>query len=381
MKILHALNSGKPGGMEQHVLDLVKCMVAKKQEVFVWCNEGVISEWYKTAGARVSCIDISYDVDPFYIFKLTKFLKENKIEVLHCHELKAVGNGLLAGFFAGTKVRITHIHTPFSEWKINNFVKTLYSFFYSIAVKLFSSKEIALTESRKRVKINEGITEDKLCVIPNAVEIEKFEISQVKKDESKKEILDKFKVSETDFVLGCVGRMTVEKGHAILINAFKDFINIPSVQKENVCLILAGGGVLEIDLKKRIVDLNLEESVFITGIFDEADKTKYYSSFDVFIFPSLAEGFGIVLTEAMASGLPVLCSDLDVLQEVSGGTALYFKTGDSKDLTQKLYDIYLRREKLENLGESAKERVKKLFSMQKFCESYEDLYLNLLEKK
>jgi hypothetical protein len=54
MKILYTLNSGNPGGMEQHVLDLVKGMVKNGQEVHVWCKEGEISKWFASAGAHVT---------------------------------------------------------------------------------------------------------------------------------------------------------------------------------------------------------------------------------------------------------------------------------------------------------------------------------------
>ena len=66
MKILYVLNSGNPGGMEQHVLDLVTGMVAAGHQVFVWCAEGDIVKWYQTAGAEVEVHSINFEIDPQY---------------------------------------------------------------------------------------------------------------------------------------------------------------------------------------------------------------------------------------------------------------------------------------------------------------------------
>ena len=106
MKILYTLNSGTPGGMERHVRDLVAGMTSLGHEVYVWCNDGSIVSWYRQAGANVFIkkvhVAFGIDIDPIYIFKLVKFLKKYDIDVLHSHELRAVGNSLIAGFISNT---------------------------------------------------------------------------------------------------------------------------------------------------------------------------------------------------------------------------------------------------------------------------------------
>ena len=379
MKILYILNSGDPGGMEVHVLDLVRGMKQRRNKVYVWCKPGVISDWYKDAGAFVVNMEIKSDIDLGYILSLIKFIKQHKIQVLHAHELKSVVNTLLAGFLSNVKVRVTHTHTPISEWKINSFKKGLNLLGYRLIVNLLSSAEISLTESRKNVKVKDGINSKKLCVIGNGVDIERFSFQQNVNGNTKKYLLKKAFNVEEAFLFGFVARMTEEKGHQVLIEAFSKLFAHRSIT-ENIFLILVGGGKLEATLKDHIGTLGLSKKIFVTGTFDEKDKYYYYSILDAFVFPSLAEGFGIVLIEAMAAGLPIISSDLEVLQEVGDGTVLYFETGNSDDLAEKMYDLYVRRDKLENLGLSAKERVKDLYTMEKFIDNYENLYFTLVSK-
>lgn len=381
MKILYALNSSKPGGMEQHVLDLVVGMVGEGNSVFVWCDEGPIVGWYKKAGAQVTVRKIRFDIDPIYILALVRFLKENKVDIVHSHELKACTNASLAGFLAGTKVKLTHNHTPMSEWQIpwyKKLINSLKFFGYAVLVQLFVTREIALTQSRKLVKMKEGINENKLVVLPNGVDTKKLILTETEKQNYRAKLLKELSFDADTFVFGCVGRFTQEKDHKTLIKAFFELLKYSSVSKGKVGLVLAGGGILELQLVGLIKELGLEDKVKITGVFQDSKKIEYYSSFDVFVFPSLAEGFGIVLVEAMVFGIPTICSDLEVLQEVGGATVMYFQAGDPKDLAQKMADLYLRRDYLEELKKAEIDRVETLFGMPKFVANYSSLYAKLL---
>src|SRR3972149_7696053 len=99
---------------------------------------------------------------------------------------------------------------------------------------------------------------------------------------------------------------------------------------------------------------------------------------DIVAVPSRAEGFGIVLLEAMVSGLPCICSDLEVLQEVGGSTCLYFDTDNYIDLADKMFFFYEKKNELKRLGEAAQNRVKELFSVENFANKYLNLYSELL---
>jgi len=376
MKILYTLNSGNPGGMEQHVLDLVNQMVLRGHEVYVWCSGGIIYDWYVRAGAKVSEKVIRNDIDITYIKDLRDFLKRENIEVLHAHELKAVANSLLAGFLAGARVRISHQHTPFMDWQVSKSKRLIYDIFYALAVNILGTKEIALTESIKKLKLQAGIKEKKLAVIPNGLDVYKFYTADNEKHIFNREMRKKYHIDPSVKIVGNLSRTTAEKGHDLLIHAFAELVNDKRIERDKYVLMICGGGELEENLWALAEELGVKDRVVITGRFDDDMKVKFYNTFDYFVFPSLAEGFGIVLIEALICGLPVLCSDLPVLQEVGKEFPLYFKTGDAGDLSDKLLDL------LEKEPESENQRkfVEGNYSLEKFGENYHKLYLKCGEK-
>jgi len=286
---------------------------------------------------------------------------------------------LLAGFLAGVKVRISHTHTPISEWRINKIKNFFTVLGYGFFINLFSTFEIALTESRRKIKIKEGINKKKLTVIPNGLDTSKFILSSVQRYENEKEIKNRYKIPEQAFVFGNIGRISAEKGHEVLVRAFAKFLETHIFRKENFFLMLVGGGVLEEKIKLMVEELGIEKNVVITGRFDDVDKIKYLSTFDVFVFPTLAEGFGIVLMESLVMGIPTICSDLEVLKEVGGDFVDFFKVGDVEDLANKMENEF-NRTGGENkfIIEGAKEFVEKNYSMETFFESYNNLYKKLL---
>jgi glycosyltransferase involved in cell wall biosynthesis len=382
MKILYALNSAQRGGMENHTLDLAEGMHNRGHEVHVWCPEGPLVEEFDKIGISVVLMEIKpsligLDVDLPYIIAQKKFLKDKKIDVLHCHGLRAVGSSLIAGFLAKTPIRISHIHTPFSEWRVPGWKRWLYSFSYSLATTLFSTREIALTPSRKEVKIREGIKERKLEVIPNGLRVEDFTFTNSQKASYRDEILTRHALPAETFVFGVIGRLSAEKGTDVLIDAYAKFLEY-GVDDATHLLIIGGGPLLD-ELNEKIKRLSLEDRITITGRYSEEDKFKYLAALDTFTFPSLAEGFGIVLIEAMAAGLPIIASDLEVLQEVGGSMVWFFETGNSDDLAEKMYNMFSKRDRLINLSEGAKKRVSDLYTLERFVASYEKLYLDLLE--
>jgi len=128
-----------------------------------------------------------------------------------------------------------------------------------------------------------------------------------------------------------VGRFSHRhKGFDLLIEAFHIFAQLDSDWK----LDIVGEGVEEELYRSLIQKYHLEDRVFIHPFTNNIQY--YYSKAQVYVLSSRWEGFGLVLIEAMAHGLPIISSDLPTSIEIMGDFALYFKNGDIKELAQKL---------------------------------------------
>ena len=167
-----------------------------------------------------------------------------------------------------------------------------------------------------------------------------------------------------------MSRFTREKNQNLLIEAFANFTKTNT----EAVLLLAGKGEDLPKLKKKISALNLENRVFILTDISETDKIDLYMNANCFVFPSLAEGFGITLLEAMYSCYPVISSNLEVLREVSGNRVLFFKNNNLKSLSSKIKDAYKLSEDFKNKIKENKSFIKNNYSLEKYIGNYERLY-------
>ncbi|MCA9308607.1 MAG: glycosyltransferase family 4 protein [Patescibacteria group bacterium] len=380
MKILYALNSSQRGGMEFHTLDLASGMVERGHSVYVVCPQGDLVSQFEKAGCVVQNCLIKQDIDIQYIKFLYKFIKANNINVVHAHEIKCVVNALIASFLAGVKARVTNTHTPISEWKVSKIKKLLNLFFQRVFVNSLTGKEIALTETRLHVKLKEGIYKQKLIVIPNSVSPKYLKLTSLQKSSYNTEVRTRYNIDTNSYVLGNVSRLTVEKAHDVLIKSFARALETKLIPTDSK-LFIAGGGILENSLKALAASLNVSDKIIFTGVFSDDDAIKFYATFDSFVFTSRAEGFGLVLIEAMACGVPVISSDLDVLQEVSGDLVYFAKVGDFNDFAVQMGKLYSLKDSvhLQKQVKSATEHVLRHYTPEIFLNNYENLYTKLLK--
>lgn len=130
-----------------------------------------------------------------------------------------------------------------------------------------------------------------------------------------------------------VGRFSHRhKGFDLLIEAF----NIFAKDNKEWVLDIVGEGVEEPLYRKMIADYQLEERIKLHPFTNNIQE--YYSQAQVYILSSRWEGFGLVLVEAMAHGLPIVSSDLPTSKEIMGDFAIYFQNGDINDLARSLKD-------------------------------------------
>ena len=132
-----------------------------------------------------------------------------------------------------------------------------------------------------------------------------------------------------------VGTVQPRKNYQLLIRAFK-----PVAEKFPHNLIISGGkGWLYDEMIEEVAKQNLEGRVRFIGFVDDVDLPALYSGASLFVFPSLYEGFGLPLLEAMACGVPVLSSDASSLPEVGQNTAVYCSPHDLNGWTDNMLNL------------------------------------------
>jgi glycosyltransferase involved in cell wall biosynthesis len=172
----------------------------------------------------------------------------------------------------------------------------------------------------------------------------------------------RFGLDENVFVVGTVGKLRREKGHSCLIRAWRKFRQKLEGPGR---LIVVGDGPLRSQLEQETSDL---PDVIWAGQTD--DVAGFLQELDLFVFPSVNEGLGIALLEAMTHGVPVIGSDTGGIPEVvvDDETGLLFEVGDNIGLADRIEQLYLDRPRRRRLAQSAMEFAAGRFTPREYCD-------------
>ena len=261
------------------------------------------SEFLRLSGSTNPAInifelDISGDFNPATINLISKFLKENKIEIIVANFNKAVRLGGLASKL-GTNTKLI--------WRVGlNLTKN--KFIHRWLTPKLISGVISPSQALKDQIVSSGyITEAMVRVIPTGInEIE----TKISKTEARAKLLKKYQLPENAVISVTSGRFVNQKGHVFLIEAAKEIVK----KYDNVRFLLVGNGQLEEMLKEKIKENQLENNFVFCGFLDNYDLE--FLGADFMTHPSIEEPFGIALLEGMRAELPVIASRVGGIPEV-----------------------------------------------------------------
>jgi len=214
---------------------------------------------------------------------------------------------------------------------------------------------------------------DKIVIIPNGINIDEVTTNLTKEESRIKLGLP----IETKIIL-FFGSLVPYKGPDILLKAFK------VIKKEfsEVKLIFAGRGQMLLKLRDMAKKFDIEDDVIFLGFVEEEDKALYYKSADIFSLPStnMAESFGIVNLEAMASGVPLVGSNLGGIPDIihEGVNGLLAEPCEHQSLANALLKLLKDDELRHKMGNNGKEMVSD-YSWDKIARTTENLYKDILD--
>jgi glycosyltransferase involved in cell wall biosynthesis len=207
-------------------------------------------------------------------------------------------------------------------------------------VRVFLSKVdafVAITEfGKKGIVTAYGVPPEKVHVVYNGVD-EQFKSATLPKEEIRSILKEKYNFPPT-YIL-CVSRFDPHKNILRLLEAYKKAVD----DGFNGHLVFVGGRHMpeySNKIDQLIESLDLKERVFIAPHIEEGHMPLVYQGSELLIFPSLYEGFGLPIIEALACGIPVVSSHIEALKEVSGGHALFIDPYDISAITKGLKEGY-----------------------------------------
>lgn len=173
-----------------------------------------------------------------------------------------------------------------------------------------------------------------------------------------------------------IGTFERRKDLLTLVKAFKK-INDEGYSEFELVLagptFLNGNNKVYREVINYVNEYGLEKNIIIPGYLSRNEIIKLYSQSIIYVFPSIDEGFGIPLIEAMRSGVPVICSDIEVFKEIGKNSILYFKVGNDNDLSEKLKILLNSEDLRKDLINSGKQNSKR-FNQSNFIKEFEKIY-------
>lgn len=295
-----------------------------------------------------------------HVFRLYKLLRQEKPDVFHANMDLFNGLNMFVAWLAGVPVRICHSHNSQSQYEANSGRHAVVNIYRAIMRKFlwcFSTVRCGCSEMAMDYLYEEKWKMDSSSyVIHNGIDLTAF--SQVVDVADGKSIY----VRDGIHYLITVGRLAQQKNPLFLVNVMKDLCT----QRDDVELLWIGTGEMETEVRRKIADCGLAPKIHLLGA--RKDVNQILKCADVFVFPSLFEGLGIVLIEAQAAGLPCVVSDkvplaadmgtcvfLDIENNTSEWSAVIIDIIDGKFskkiLPEKIqqYDVSFMLNQLENL--------------------------------
>lgn len=316
VRILHIVGAMNRGGAETLIMNIYRKIDRTKIQFDFAVNtteECHFDEEIKLLGGRIFSHPNPNDVGlGAYIKALKSTIKKNGPFLgVHSHVHHFSGFILQAANQMNVPIRLAHSHNT-QDGKTSSWKRNLYRWYTSRLIKKNATLLPGCSRAACESLFGQDCWEDdRVFVVPNAVDIEPFR--RIKAD--KQEIRIKLNLPLNGPLLGNIGRFSEQKNHRFLIEIFEGFLK--EYPKAN--LLLVGDGELKKDIESIVVNKRMKNNVHFLGV--RSDVPEILASIDLLLFPSLYEGLPVVLVEAQSAGTPCVISD-SITKEVDIGCGL-----------------------------------------------------------
>lgn len=360
------------------ILSTIKSLPLDKYEVSICCYyeyDIEIVQMFQTFCKNVVLMNLERERGHFYLLqKLFSLFRQMQSDIVHVQYLAPGLIPIITARLAGMRKVISTVHIAGS---------------YAYGTKAKVLLRIASFLCDRFICVSRGVEEfwfgdsqvfdpanvnksRKHYTVYNAIDTKA--IAQVINTSDKTKIKREMNI-EGRPVIGIVGRLAEQKGHSILLDAMLQIVKeIPDVM-----LIVTGDGPARQRLIEKTASLQLDKNILWFGAQPQNKVFELYAIMDVFVMPSLYEGFGLTAAEAMAAGLPVVGTKIEGLSEVVevGVTGVLVPAGDSDALSEAILKFLKNPEKAKTYGKNGRLRAVRLFSLNNFSKSMQGIYQSI----
>ncbi len=359
MKVLHIINNLSSGGAESMLRHIA---VIQKQkgvdvEILIFSSKNcVFKDILINNNIKIHSLNATFVYNPFIIFKLIKYLKCD-FDIFHVHLFPPQYWVAIASLFIRKKINIIFTeHSTHNRRRDIPFLYFLERFIYKKYSKIVCISEGVFANLNGWIGLKE-----KQIVIRNGILLEKFSKAI---PYSKNEL----GFRDDDILVIMVGRFTEAKDHKTVVDTFK-------LLDKNVHLLLVGEGVLKNDTVKYVDHCQLNNKIHFLGFRNDIERL--YKTCDFGILSSNWEGFGLVAVECMVCCKPIICTNINGLNEVMPFKELQFEIGNIDELSTIINKLINNKDFYEKYSlKSFKQS--ELFDIENTVNEYNRLYSSLI---
>lgn len=329
---------------------------------------------------RYPSLDIRYKIKfPLvipYSFKMDKIIKGLDLDIIHSQHPNLLGTAARKWATHKNIPLVFTWHTLYDHYAhffplIPRNVAANYIIKKAVNYANRSDFVITPTDSVREIIQKWGVTNQNIAAIPTGVEEEFYQ------NPDRNKIREKFNIEENETLLLLVSRLTQEKNIEFLFNAVIKVLK----NNKNVRFLTAGDGYLLTKLKKMISENSLESRIILAGIAEKKELKNYYAAGDIFVYASKSETQGMIITEAMYSGLPIAAVNAtgvcDLVRNNQNGFLVPENETELINAVQKLvYNKPLR----EQFGQESKKIAQEKFTDSICAEKMLEVYEKLVSK-
>lgn len=370
MKVAHLIKATRIAGAERHLLILLPGLKARGVDVrlllLVEPDTPVddLADGLVKAGVTVERIVIHHHADIGVIWRIRSALKADKPDILHTHLIHADVFGAVAGLLAGVPALVVSRHND-DLFRHYAPVKLLNGLIWRRA-----SAGIAISEAIRRFCIEvEGAAAEKITTVHYGMPLP----PEVDAKAVRAALRQELNAPPDALIAGLVCRLVEQKGVIYALEAFAQLADLyPDAR-----LVIVGDGGLRAELEAEAGRLGVRARTHFLGWRDDA--ARLMAGFDVFLMPSLWEGFGIVMLEAMAQAIPIIGSNVSAIPEV----IIPYETGylppprDPEALASAVDALFADRALRRYMGLLGQDRLETEFSAEKMIEATAGVYEKL----